>query len=210
MHDVNDHLPNLTPVRTRKPAKESDEWTPAAVKARRWGVEGKVLDYSDANGLRYVASYHVEHKDGTKAFYERRELIRTDVLHHTKVELQEMLAKMAAVSSAFYGPAAMTGVHAFIEFCGLMKEFEVICHAACEAGIDFTQANTHTNVPLPVMPCHAAYLAEKLNCIYGPALLSDERVRKTFINVLFDGAYVLQPAVRAAPAQTQVFTEGAP
>jgi len=212
MHDVNDQLPNLTPVRTRKPAKESNDWTPKAKETRRWGVEGKVIDYSDANGLRIVASYHVDHKDGTTAFYERRELIRTDVLAHTKVELREMLAKMEVVSSAFYGPAAMTGVHAFIEFCGLMKEFEVICHAACEAGIDFTQANTHTNVPLPVMPCHAAYLAEKLNCIYGPALLADERVRRTFIDVLFGGAYVLQPSARALAAQSQAFTEdgGAP
>lgn len=203
---MHDDLSNLTPVRTRKPAKESAEWTPAAMKSRRWGVEGKVIGYSDAHGLRLVASYEVEHKDGTKAFYERRELIRTDVQEHTSAELEEMIAKMNAVSSAFYGPAAMTGVHAFIEFCGLMKEFIVVCIAAREAGIDFTLANTHTGVPLPFAPHHASYLAEKLNCIYGPSLLANEHVRRTFIDVLFHGKYVLQPAPPAPTTRTAADT----
>ncbi len=115
--------------------------------------------------------------------------------HYSKAERDEMIRKMKEISSLFYPLAAATHVHAFIEFTGLMNEFITVCEQAQAAGQDFTRANTHTGQCLPIQTHHAAYLAEKLNCIYGPSLLSRAQIRDTFISVLFEGAYQLVPTV---------------
>jgi len=102
-----------------------------------------------------------------------------------------MLAKMRDASNAFYAAAAASGCHAFIEFTGLMNEFIKVCADAHNDGKDFAFANTHGSTALPFQPYHLAYLAEKLNCIYGPALLKSETSRKAFIAALFEGQYEL-------------------
>jgi len=82
----------------------------------------------------------------------------------------ESLARMRAASTAFYTAAVQTGCHAFIEFTGLMNEFIKVCHRAEEMGIDWRGANTHSGVPLPIEDYEIHYMAEKLDCIYGPSL----------------------------------------
>jgi hypothetical protein len=104
-----------------------------------------------------------------------------------------MLVRMKRITDAFYGRATGVGVHAFIEFCGLMNEFVQVCQEAHARGVNFTQANTHSGQELPFAPHHATYLAEKLNCIYGPSLLSNEANRQAFIQTLFEGVYKLVP-----------------
>ena len=189
-------LPISTPVLTRKPFRVSAHWSTEEVVKRRWGRRGTILSASGA-------IYDVAHDDGGIAAYERRELVRLDVEERPDEELKEMLAEMQAVSDAFYGPAVATGVHAFIEFTGLMNGFIGMCRSARDEGIDFTMANTHTGKALAVAVHHAAYLAEKLACIYGPALLSDKRVRDAFIGVLFGGAYTLQATDPHPPHQKE-------
>lgn len=95
-------------------------------------------------------------------------------------ERAEILAKMQAVSNAFYGGATQTHCHPFIEFTGLLNEYIKMCRRASEAGVDFTQANTHTGEALPMETYEAEYLGEKLDCIYGPSL-SDPKVFRAFI-----------------------------
>ena len=112
---------------------------------------------------------------------------------HTPEERAEMLQKMRALSGLFYSQAARIGVHAFIEFCGLMNECIQVCSRAHAQGIDFTTANTHTGSALPVEDHNAKYLAEKLNCIYGPELLGNEGIRNVFISRLFEGKFELVP-----------------
>jgi hypothetical protein len=116
------------------------------------------------------------------------------VVESSPEERREMLEKMQQISNTFYSLSVQVGVHAWIEFCGLMNEYVTLCQAAHAQGIDFGQANTHSGAALPVKPHNAAYLAEKLNCIYGPSLLSDPEVRGSFIDVLFDGRFKLVPA----------------
>lgn len=205
---MHDDIPLGTPVITTKPAKESEGWTPEARLALRWGKDGKVVGSAVAGAPlsgSHGICYEVQHEDGTKAWYERKELRRSDVLSYTAAERAEMIDKMRLVSERFYGPATMTGVHAFIEFCGLMNEYITVCAEAQARGIDFTMANTHTGEALPFQVHNAAYLAEKLNCIYGPALLKNKQVRDTFIQVLFEGEYALaqvdeRPEERMSPA----------
>jgi len=82
----------------------------------------------------------------------------------------EALRRMRATSNAFYASAAQAGCHAFIEFCGLMNEYIKLCEEAEAAGIDWLLANTHTGQALPLKSYNVAYLAEKLDCIYGPSI----------------------------------------
>jgi hypothetical protein len=107
----------------------------------------------------------------------------------------EMLASMRRTTDAFYRAAIVSGVHAFIEFCGLMNEFIEVCRDADADGVAFENANVHSTSVLPLRAIRAAYLAEKLKCIYGPSLAADEEARTTFIDVLFDRKYKLSPAV---------------
>jgi hypothetical protein len=196
-----------TPVRTKKPAQLSIHWTEEEMRQRkRWGCPGSVVDRVDPRADANAVIYEVEHEDGTRALYERRELLRTDVSEHTSAELAEIITKMRAVSNQFYAGAVMTGMHAFIEFAGLMNEFILLCAMAQKEGLDFTMASTHTGKALPMEAPQASYLAEKLNCIYGPALLKNEEARRAFIAILFEGAYVLRPSPRAAEVTSHAET----
>lgn len=93
---------------------------------------------------------------------------------YSKEEREVILRKMHAASDHFYMMATATNCHPFVEFCGLMNEYIKLCEEAHAEGTDFTQANIHAGVPLPMKPYHVAYLGEKLGCIYGPSL-NEER-----------------------------------
>lgn len=82
-------------------------------------------------------------------------------------ELHQICNQMQVVSDNFYQGAIHTGNHAFIEFCGLMNEYIKACRAAINKDIDFTEANIHNGVALPLEPYHLDYISEKFNCIYG-------------------------------------------
>lgn len=118
---------------------------------------------------------------------------RPDDQVYNAEEREEILAQMRQISGVFYTLAIQAKNHAFIEFCGLMNEFLQVCERAHQMGQDFTQANTHTGQSLPFETFNAAYLAEKLNCIYGPALLDNPDARLAFIQTLFEGKYRLVP-----------------
>jgi hypothetical protein len=194
---MRDKLENGTTVETIKPEVESTDWAPEALKNRRWNVSGKVVGHSDSHGL----CFEVEHEDGTKAWYERRELKPfRQGQEYSPEERVAMLQKMDALASLYYDKACAAGCHAFIEFAGLMNEFIKVCADAHKAGQGFPFANTHSGTPLPFKPWHMAYLAEKLNCIYGPGLLADEANRQAFIETLLDGHYKLVPCERPAVA----------
>jgi hypothetical protein len=126
---------------------------------------------------------------------------------YTQAELDVMLAKMQQASAMFYNSATQIGNHPFIEFCGLMNEYITVCHKAREQGIDFALASTHTGKGLPFEHYNAAYLAEKLNCIYGPSLLQNEELRDAFIGTLFGGEYVLRPSIEKLAAEQVEYTE---
>jgi hypothetical protein len=181
-------------VETIKPLKESSDWDPKATRARRWNVTGTIVDVSNAHGV----CYQVLHKDPDGlAWYERRELqCFTPGIDYSPEERALAIQRMEALTSLYYGKACAAGVHAFIEFAGLMREFIKVCVEAHKAGHSFPIANTHSGYALPFQPHHLAYIAEKLNCIYGPSLLANEKGRRAFIDGLFDGAYKLVPVRR--------------
>jgi hypothetical protein len=103
---------------------------------------------------------------------------------YTEAELKAMIERMKDVSSAFYPAAAATGCHAFIEFTGVMNEFIKICENSLADGVDFATANTHSDTPLVVHPYNALYIAEKLDCIFGPSIRANPEVKAAFATLL--------------------------
>ncbi len=97
-----------------------------------------------------------------------------------KKDCQKTIDNMKKVSEAFYYQAIHVGAHAFIEFTGLMNEYTKICQQALDKGIDFREANTHNEIALPMETFQMAYLAEKLDCIYGPTLRSSKQLKEAF------------------------------
>jgi len=111
-----------------------------------------------------------------------RDLTSNEV--YSAEERKVMLTKMQQTSNAFYAAAVRIGCHPFIEFCGLMNEYIKVCTAAHEAGIDFTQTTAHSGLALPMQKWHVEYLAEKLECIYGPALQQNDELQQAFLSRL--------------------------
>jgi hypothetical protein len=74
--------------------------------------------------------------------------------------------------------------HAFMEFNGLLSKYIELCQAANEAGIDFTTANKHHAQALPVAEHDMEYLAEKIECMFGPTLRANPKARAAFLRVL--------------------------
>jgi hypothetical protein len=181
-----------TRVETVKSDKVTAHWSDHQVALRKFGVLGHVVSF-DAGDAKQGLTYEVKHEDKTTAWYEACEVVPCDSCSYTPAERADMLVRMRSVSDNFYRHAADAGCHALIEYTGLMNEYIKVCAEAHARGEQFPFSNTHTGLVLPFKPYHLAYLAEKLNCIYGPALLSDEDCRSAFINTLFDGAFKLVP-----------------
>jgi hypothetical protein len=123
---------------------------------------------------------------------------------YSRAELEDMLTKMEAASSVFYGLAVRSGCHAFIEFTGLMNEFIKVCRQTMDAGIAFAFSNTHNDTPLVVHPYNMQYMAEKLDCIFGPVFRASPEMRDVFLNAMDF------PAPAPAPPEPQDRTPSKP
>jgi hypothetical protein len=158
----------------------------------KWGALGHIRCRKQEGDM--PMQYEVEHEDKTTAWYEAGELRpnRKDE-DYTPAERAKMLERMDAAIDQFYRSAASSGCHTLIEFTGLMADFLNACRAAHEQGRQFAFASAHTGDPLPFVPHQFAYMAEKLDCIYGPALRVAEN-RDAFVRSLFHGAFKLVPA----------------
>lgn len=103
---------------------------------------------------------------------------------YTQEEQRELIGKMRAANNSIYLLLQAAGVHAFIEHCGLLSKFIDIAERSMQAGIDFTQSNTHSEGSLAMEGHDMEYLAEKLDCIYGPSLRANAKVRAAFLKGL--------------------------
>lgn len=101
-----------------------------------------------------------------------------------KEQAEKALVDMRRAAGAYYAAAVGTGCHTFIEFTGLINEYITVCTQMTANG-DYTwlNANTHTGVPLQLRKHNVIYLAEKLDCIYGPTLRADPELMDTLIPV---------------------------
>lgn len=87
-------------------------------------------------------------------------------------ERQVALTKMDAAIAQFYVAARNIGNHPFIEFAGVMTAYAKSCRRAHAQGVDFTECNVHAGTELPMESFEVAYLAEKLDCIFGGRIVA--------------------------------------
>ena len=106
----------------------------------------------------------------------------------TPEEREGVLSKMLAVREQAYWLFFCAGMgdhcHAFLEINGVISKYVDICRVAHEAGVDFTQANEHNGVALPMQEHDVRYLGEKLGCMFGPSLRSDPKLLAAFVEAL--------------------------
>lgn len=86
-----------------------------------------------------------------------------------RAELEAELVKLQSLSDSYYATAQRLGVHAFIEFAGLMTEMiNIYRDSLRNHDVDFAMCNTHSGIPLFAQSYHLRYLEEKLDCIFAP------------------------------------------
>jgi hypothetical protein len=98
--------------------------------------------------------------------------------------IQDMKMLASATYNMFFKENMAGKCHAFMEFNGLLSKYIELCQAANEAGIDFTTANKHHAQALPVAEHDMEYLAEKIECMFGPTLRANPKARAAFLRVL--------------------------
>lgn len=108
--------------------------------------------------------------------------------------LNGLLKKMDLAARTFYRLAQDANVHQLLEFTGFINEYVKLCQKSWMNGVDFVE-----NAELPMEEYNAQYIAEKLNCIFGPTFLAKEELRKAFIEELFDGRFKLVKNVPMTP-----------
>lgn len=98
--------------------------------------------------------------------------------------VKEMRGDLQKVYWVMFRKGYATMNHAFLEFVGVASKFIDLCDAARKDGVDFRQANVHGDQALPMEAHDAAYLAEKLDCIFGPSLRANPDALKVFVDTI--------------------------
>lgn len=93
--------------------------------------------------------------------------IRPDGLPTFASNSQEAIALMRRAKDTFYHYAQRAGFHQYLEFAGLMNAAIETFAETTAAGEDGFFATKEAPMPFG----RFAYVREKLDCIYGPALL---------------------------------------
>ena len=115
--------------------------------------------------------------------------MKQDESFYTPEEREKILEDMKKLRENCYWMFFHQGMgqkaHAFLEFNGLISKYVDLCVRAHEQGVDFTNANTHNGKALPMEGHDADYLAEKFDCIFGPALRANPEAAAIFLETVF-------------------------
>lgn len=99
---------------------------------------------------------------------------------YTQAELVKAAADVQVAVERCYWIMMEANVHSFTEFNGLMAIWANILQRCADENISFHEANTHSGKPLPVETHDLDYLAEKLECIFGPILEANPEAKRVF------------------------------
>jgi len=108
--------------------------------------------------------------------------------------IQDMKMLRSATYNMFFKENMASKCQAFMEINGLISKYVELCEAANEAGIDFTVAHKHNAQALPVAAHDIAYLAEKIECLFGPTLRAHPEAWPAFLRVLLRDDHDESPA----------------
>jgi hypothetical protein len=81
--------------------------------------------------------------------------------------------------------ATQTGVHAFIEWCGVMTEHIKIMECALSKGVQPDDLDQHKGASFDAPGFMVAYLCEKLGCQLKPLIHADKKTWKREIDKWF-------------------------
>lgn len=91
-----------------------------------------------------------------------------------KAENLAHVAELKEIVHRLYGTLFQAGTgsrfHAFLEWCGVLSEHLKIAEGLLKKDVDVFNMSGHTGTPLPIPFFQLAYLAEKMECIFGGAL----------------------------------------
>lgn len=102
----------------------------------------------------------------------------------------EVIRQLREASSALYRTLFRMNMashcHAALEWCGVFNEHITLLERWHAAGFDIAEANIHAGAAPPMPTYAAAYLGEKLGCIFG-ASLRDPAAKAAFLRAMFGG-----------------------
>jgi hypothetical protein len=97
-----------------------------------------------------------------------------------------MLSRARDLASSYYPLGVQTGVHAMIEWCGVMGEHVKMMEDAFAQGIEPNNIDQHSGVTVKAKPYRVAYICEKIGCQLKPFIKADADLWKREINKWFE------------------------
>lgn len=95
------------------------------------------------------------------------------------------LTALDALGAAFYAASANIGVHPVIEFTGLLRTYTAQIKVAVKSGVPLHEiSGVHGDRTLPFSAGQAAYIAEKLDCIWGESFRQDQEAARALFDKL--------------------------
>jgi len=99
----------------------------------------------------------------------------------------EALSRARDLAKSYYALGAQTGVHAMIEWCGVMSEHvKMLEEAYVNHGIEPDQVDQHGGTRVPVPEFMVEYLCEKLGCQLKPFIRANPRLWRKVIDRWFE------------------------
>lgn len=115
--------------------------------------------------------------------YEPPAWANTNAPHDARLALE----RADQLARSYYALGAQTGVHAMIEWCGVMVEHVKMLHYAYEEkGIDPYQVDQHSATAVDVPAFMVEYLCEKLGCQLKPFIRGNKAAWRRAIDKWFD------------------------
>lgn len=97
------------------------------------------------------------------------------------------LERADQLARSYYALGAQTGVHAMIEWCGVMGEHvKMLRYAYEEKGIDPDAVDQHSATAVDVPDFMVEYLCEKLGCQLKPFIRGNKAAWRRAVNKWFD------------------------
>jgi hypothetical protein len=110
--------------------------------------------------------------------------VNTPVPHEPK----SALGRADDLALSYYALGAQTGVHAMIEWCGVMGEHVKMLRYAYEVkGVEPDQVDQHSGTKVEVPAFMVEYFCEKLGCQLKPFIRGNREVWQREINKWFEG-----------------------
>lgn len=103
----------------------------------------------------------------------------------------EALGRALDLAKSYYALGTQTGVHAMIEWCGVMSEHANMLEEAYNIhGIEPDQVDQHSDTCVPVPKHRVEYLCEKLGCQLKPFIRANPDLWRRVIDLWFEGSEI--------------------